>query len=111
MGQVLRRLIVFRRHLVTLWRAFWHPATPFYLKAIMLGVVAYLISPIDVVPDFIIGLGWIDDILLVTFAVNWIVKRLPSEVFEPAGPAPRSPDVNSSAESGGPTINGSARRL
>ena len=47
----------------------------------MVGIVVYVISPIDLMPDFLVGLGWIDDILLVTFAVNWIVGRLEREVF------------------------------
>jgi len=71
-----------RRHIVVLWRAFWHRATPFYLKSIMLGILIYLISPIDIIPDFLLGLGWIDDFLLVTLTANWIIKRLPQEVLE-----------------------------
>jgi len=105
-----------RRQLVALWRAFWHKATPFYLKAIMLGVVIYLFSPIDIIPDFLIGLGWIDDVLLVTLAANWIIKRLPPEVL--GQPDPRAQNTYSPNENvpddndpDGPVIDGTSRRL
>jgi uncharacterized membrane protein YkvA (DUF1232 family) len=114
---------MFRRQVITLWRAFWHPATPFYLKAIMVGVVVYVISPVDLMPDFLVGLGWIDDILLATFAVNWIIKRLPREVFSGQGQEQgnnsyRQEDFsrddfggnNFGDDEAGPTINGTSRR-
>lgn len=47
----------------------------------MLAIVAYVISPIDLVPDFLVGLGIVDDILLVAIAMNWLVGKLPKEVF------------------------------
>jgi uncharacterized membrane protein YkvA (DUF1232 family) len=43
----------------------------------MVGLVAYLISPIDLIPEFIPFLGIVDDIVVVPFVVNWIAKRLP----------------------------------
>ena len=91
----------------------------------MLGVVVYVISPVDLMPDFLVGLGWIDDILLATFAVNWIIKRLPREVFSGQGPSQgqgnngyRQEDFsrgefggnNFGDEEAGPTINGTSRR-
>jgi uncharacterized membrane protein YkvA (DUF1232 family) len=76
----LGRLYLFRQEVVTLWRAFFHPATPFHLKAVMLFVAFYLVNPIDLVPDFIPLAGWIDDLVLVPLLVSWIVRLLPIEV-------------------------------
>lgn len=74
------RLYIFRNEVVTLWRAFRHPETPFHLKAAMLFVAFYLVSPIDLIPDFIPFAGWVDDLILVPLMVSLIVKLLPIEV-------------------------------
>ncbi|MCB1517133.1 MAG: DUF1232 domain-containing protein [Hyphomicrobiaceae bacterium] len=101
MNRILARLARFRNHLVILWHAFWHPETPFYLKALMLAVVAYVISPIDLMPDIFAFVGWIDDALLLAFAVEWITSRLPQNQIRP----------DSGPYDDGPTINGTARRM
>jgi len=71
------RLLQFRTELVLLWRGFFDPATPLHLKAAMLGVLAYLISPIDLIPEFLPILGIVDDLVLVPLLVAWIARRLP----------------------------------
>ena len=74
------RLFIFRNEVMTLWRAFRHRETPLHLKAAMVFVVAYLVSPIDLIPDFIPFVGWVDDLILVPLMVSLIVKLLPIEV-------------------------------
>ena len=64
-----------KRDGVTLWFAGKHPDTPWYAKALGLLVVAYALSPIDLVPDFIPVLGLVDDILLLP-ALIWLTVRL-----------------------------------
>jgi uncharacterized membrane protein YkvA (DUF1232 family) len=96
---LIARLIQFRNELVLLWRAFFDPTTPLILKAAMLGVVAYVVSPIDLVPEFIPFLGVVDDLVLIPLAVEWIARRLPGyEQTRPEGPRK------------GPTIDGTYRR-
>ena len=112
--------MTFQQRLGTLWHAFLHPKTPFYLKAVMVAVIVYLISPVDLMPDFFAIIGWIDDVLLVTLAMNWIMKRLPEEVLskpemftqnDPTSRANRGQDPERfSNEYDGPIINGKARR-
>ena len=74
------RLLQFRRELVILWRAFMAAETPVWLKGLMLLVPAYLISPIDILPDFIPVLGWLDDLVVIPLLVSWIVSMLPQKV-------------------------------
>jgi len=76
----LSRLYLFRQEARILWRAFWHPDTPLHLKAATLFAAFYLVSPIDLVPDFIPFAGWIDDLVLVPLMVSWIVRALPMHV-------------------------------
>lgn len=53
-----------KRDGVTLWFVCRHPGTPWYAKALGIFVVAYALSPIDLIPDFIPLLGYVDDLLL-----------------------------------------------
>ena len=79
-NMLLPRLVLFRKEVVQLWKAFFAPETPFYLKAATLFTAFYLVNPIDILPDFIPLLGWVDDIVLVPMMVSWIVSRLPVKV-------------------------------
>lgn len=93
---LLPRFLRFRKEVFLLWKAFWTPATPIYLKVATVAAVLYLVWPVDILPDFIPILGWVDDIIIVPLIVGWIVARLPR-------PAP--------VHSEGPVIDGTARRL
>ena len=73
----MHRLLQFRNELTTLWRAFFAPETPVYLKGLMLLIPAYLISPIDLIPDFIPIVGWLDDAIVIPLMVSLIVRMLP----------------------------------
>jgi uncharacterized membrane protein YkvA (DUF1232 family) len=73
----MRRLLQFRTELMTLWRAFFAPETPVHLKALMLLIPAYLLSPIDLVPDFLPVVGWLDDAIVIPLLVSLIVRLLP----------------------------------
>ena len=74
------RLLQFRTELMMLWRAFVAPETPLWLKALMLVVPLYLISPLDIIPDFIPLAGWLDDVVVIPLLVSWIVSLLPQEI-------------------------------
>lgn len=64
----------------TLWFAGKHPKTPWYAKALGLFVVAYALSPIDLIPDFIQVLGYVDDVLLP--GLIWLtLQLLPPDVL------------------------------
>ena len=70
-----------KRDGVTLWFAGKHPATPWYAKALGIFVVAYALSPIDLIPDFIPVLGYVDDVLLLPGLIWLTIKLLPVEVL------------------------------
>ncbi|APV48850.1 hypothetical protein BWI17_03650 [Betaproteobacteria bacterium GR16-43] len=57
------------------------PRTPWYAKWLVGGVVAYAISPIDLIPDFIPVLGYLDDLVLVPLGIAVAVKLVPQEVL------------------------------
>lgn len=97
MGPVIARLVTFRKEVITLWRAFFKPETPVYLKVAMVATLVYLLSPIDIIPEFIPGLGFLDDLIIVPLMVSWIVGRLPQPVKADNRPYTK-------------TIDGTARR-
>ncbi|QNP47341.1 YkvA family protein [Diaphorobacter aerolatus] len=70
-----------KRDGVTLWFAGKHPQTPWFAKSLALFVVAYALSPIDLIPDFIPILGLVDDILLLPALIWLTVKLLPTSVL------------------------------
>lgn len=92
------RLILFRKEVAQLWKAFWAAETPLYLKAATLFTAFYLLNPFDILPDIIPVLGWVDDIVLVPLIVSWIVSRLPAPARVYAGKY-------------GKTVDGTARRM
>lgn len=71
-----------KRDSVTLWFAYRHPGTPLAVKLLCVFVVAYALSPIDLIPDFIPVLGYLDDALLLPGLIWLAVRLLPLEVVE-----------------------------
>ena len=56
--------------------------TPWYAKIIAALVVVYALSPIDLIPDFIPLLGYMDDLIILPALIAWCVRCIPDEVFE-----------------------------
>ena len=60
------------------------PRTPWYAKALIFFVVAHTFSPIDLIPDFIPILGYLDDLLITPGGIWLAVRLIPPEVLEEA---------------------------
>jgi uncharacterized membrane protein YkvA (DUF1232 family) len=67
--------------LLALWKLFKHPDTPWAPKAVAVAVLAYAVSPIDLIPDFIPVLGQLDDLLLLPLGVALAVKLTPMPLW------------------------------
>lgn len=70
-----------KRDGVTLWFACKHPGTPLAAKALGLVVVAYALSPIDLIPDFIPVLGFLDEAILLPGLIWLAIRLMPSGVL------------------------------
>ena len=82
MDRLKRWARALKRDTLSLYLAARDPRTPWYAKAFAAMVVAYALSPVDLIPDFIPVIGYLDDILLVPLGL-WIAMRLiPPEVIE-----------------------------
>ena len=66
---------------VTLWFCTRHPRTPFIAKALAVALVAYAFSPIDLIPDFIPVLGYLDDLVILPAGIWLTLKLVPQDVL------------------------------
>jgi uncharacterized membrane protein YkvA (DUF1232 family) len=57
------------------------PRTPWYAKLLVAGIVAYACSPIDLIPDFIPVLGYLDDLVLLPLGIAWAMRLVPPAVL------------------------------
>jgi uncharacterized membrane protein YkvA (DUF1232 family) len=57
------------------------PRVPWYAKALAVCVLAYLFSPIDLIPDFIPVIGYLDDLVIVPAGLVLVIKLIPAEVM------------------------------
>ncbi|MBD9665104.1 uncharacterized membrane protein YkvA (DUF1232 family) [Variovorax beijingensis] len=71
-----------KRDGVTLWFAYRHPGTPWFAKLLAAFVVAYALSPIDLIPDFIPVLGYLDDALLLPGLIWLNIRLIPADVLK-----------------------------
>ena len=68
--------------------------TPFSARLIAAAVVVYALSPIDLIPDFIPVLGYLDDLIILPALIAWCVKLIPAEVLEDCRKAAESAWTN-----------------
>lgn len=73
-----------RKETFALSIAYRHPDTPWYAKVFAALVVAYAFSPIDLIPDFIPILGYLDDLILVPLGITLALKMIPPSILEEA---------------------------
>ena len=66
---------------MTLWFCCRHPDMPWLPKILALLVVGYFLSPIDLIPDFVPVLGYLDDLILVPIGIYLTLKLVPQHVI------------------------------
>ncbi|MBB6581600.1 YkvA family protein [Ralstonia solanacearum] len=82
--RLFRLWSVVRNDVRLLWFALRHPEAPWWLMPAALLLVGYVVSPIDLIPDVIPVIGWVDDIVLVPLALHALLRALPERVREDA---------------------------
>jgi len=73
-----------RRRIEVVAEILHHPQTPWYARVVGFLVIAYAASPIDLIPDFIPVVGYLDDLILIPLGVVLVVRLTPKEVREDA---------------------------
>ena len=72
------------REVIALWYAYRDPRTPWLPRILTLLIVAYALSPIDLIPDFIPVLGYLDDLILLPLAIWFVIRIIPDPVMHDA---------------------------
>jgi len=70
-----------KRDVVALWIAARDPRTPVLAKVLAGAVAAYALSPIDLIPDFVPVLGYLDDLLIVPAGIWLVLRMIPAELI------------------------------
>ena len=69
-----------KSNIFLLYRGLGDPRIPFHVKILAFLIVAYIISPIDIIPDFIPILGLLDEVILVPIFLSFTVRLIPIEI-------------------------------
>jgi uncharacterized membrane protein YkvA (DUF1232 family) len=78
---VAERLRALKRETMALYFAARDPRTPLAAKVLAAAVVAYALSPIDLIPDFIPVIGLLDDLVLLPIGIAIVLRLIPPEVM------------------------------
>jgi uncharacterized membrane protein YkvA (DUF1232 family) len=78
------RARLLKRETLALFLAAKDPRTPWYAKLLAVAIVAYALSPIDLIPDFIPVLGYLDELVLIPAGIALVIRLVPPEVMADA---------------------------
>ena len=70
-----------KRDVTALYLSARDPRVPWYAKAVALAVAAYALSPIDLIPDFIPVIGYLDDVIIVPLGILLAVRLIPADIL------------------------------
>ncbi|MBS1215913.1 MAG: hypothetical protein H6R20_887 [Proteobacteria bacterium] len=79
-----QRARLLKRETLALYLAARDPRTPWYAKLLAVAIVAYALSPIDLIPDFIPVLGYLDELVLIPAGIALVIRLVPREVMADA---------------------------
>jgi uncharacterized membrane protein YkvA (DUF1232 family) len=80
-GRLRRWAAALQQDAAALWFACRHPRTPLVAKILAILIVAYALSPIDLIPDFVPVLGYLDELILLPGAIYLAIKLIPADVL------------------------------
>jgi uncharacterized membrane protein YkvA (DUF1232 family) len=71
-----------QNEIVALYLAYKHPRTPWYAKVLAALIIGYALSPIDLIPDFVPVVGYLDDLIVVPAGIVLLIKIIPRDILE-----------------------------
>lgn len=72
---------VIKRDVHALYLASRDPRVPWYAKLLAVVVAGYALSPIDLIPDFVLVLGYLDDVIIVPLGIMLVIRLIPPEIM------------------------------
>ena len=83
-----------KSEIYALYLAYKHPRTPWYAKVLAALILGYALSPIDLIPDFIPVIGYLDDLIIVPAGITLLIKIIPRDILEECRAKARSDLLN-----------------
>lgn len=80
-NELQQRARALKREIYALYGAYRDPRTPWYARVVVACVVAYALSPIDLIPDFVPILGYLDDVILLPLGIALALRLIPANVM------------------------------
>ena len=71
-----------KRDIPAVFLAMKHPKTPWYARILAGIIIWYALSPVDLIPDFVPVLGYLDDLVILPLLIILLLRLIPREVFE-----------------------------
>jgi uncharacterized membrane protein YkvA (DUF1232 family) len=71
-----------RRDVHAIYLASGDPRVPWYAKVFAISIAAYALSPIDLVPDFIPVLGYVDEVIILPLAIMLVIRLIPPDIMD-----------------------------
>ncbi len=71
-----------KKEILALYYAYQDPKLPILPKILIISTVAYALSPIDLIPDFIPVLGYLDDLIILPLMISLSLKLIPAEIMK-----------------------------
>lgn len=84
MEPLKHRARILKRDTLAVWYAAKDKRTPWYARSLALVIAVYALSPVDLIPDFIPVLGYLDDLILIPAGIALCLKLIPPEVMSEA---------------------------
>lgn len=75
------KAILLKQNISTLYYASKNPKLPLRAKCLIIFIIGYTMSPIDLIPDFIPILGYLDDIIIIPFLIAIVIKMIPNDIL------------------------------
>lgn len=80
-NELQQRARALKRETYALYVAYRDPRTPWYARVVVACVMAYALSPIDLIPDFVPILGYLDDVILLPLGIALALRLIPADVM------------------------------
>lgn len=71
-----------KNEVIAMYFVIKHPETPLYAKVLAAIIVGYALSPIDLIPDFVPILGYVDDVILLPLGIALVIKMIPAKILK-----------------------------
>jgi uncharacterized membrane protein YkvA (DUF1232 family) len=79
---IKEKLLELKNYISALYLAYKRKDVPLYAKILIIVIIGYALSPIDIIPDFIPVFGYLDDLIILPVLIYFVIKLIPKNILE-----------------------------